>query len=88
MTTDDRMLNARILALKKAKAALEWEGRISSAEIRTRLDNSEEGQKLSPSQKCAIEHILDALEAVLQGNEVIAPHPNYQDCRDMHEGRP
>ena len=88
MTTDDQMLQARILALKKSKAALKLEGSISSAAVRTRLYNSEEGRRLSPSQKCAIEHILDALEAVLQGNEVIAPHPNYQSCRHMHEGRP
>ena len=88
MTTDDQMLQARILALEKAKAALKLEGYIFSADIKARLYNSEEGRGLSPSQKCVIDHILEALEAVLQGNAVVPPHPDYQSCRDMHEGRP
>ena len=86
MTTDDQMLQARTLALEKATAALKLEGDIFSVDIKTRLYNSKEGQGLSRSQKCAIDHILEALEAVLQGNEVIPPHPGFT-CRDQHEGR-
>ena len=82
MTTDHQMLQAQILALKKAKVALELEGTIHSVSIINRLYNSEEGKGLSPSQKCAIGHILEALEAVLQGNEVNPVHP---DCRSMYE---
>ncbi len=88
MTTDEQMLQAQILALEKAKVALELEGRIYSADIKNRLYNSEEGRGLSLSQKCVIDHILEALEAALQGNEVLPPHPGYQSCREMHEGRP
>ena len=84
MTTDDQMRDARILALKKAKVALELEGDVFSAHIRTRLYDSGEGLALSPSQKCAIEHILGALEAVLQGLGYSPPHV---DCRSLHEGR-
>ena len=67
MTTDNQMLQARILALKKAKAALELVGDVVSVDIRNLLYNSDEGRGLSPSQKCAIEDILGAIEAVLQG---------------------
>ena len=85
MTTDDQMLQARILALKKAKVALELVGEISSVDIRNRLFNSEEGRGLTESQKCAIEDTLDALEAVLQGNGVIARHFGNPDCRTLLE---
>ena len=84
MTTADEMLQARILALKKAKAALKLEGEIASVGIRNRLFNSEEGRGLSSSQKCAITDILDALEAVLQG---LGHNPHPGDCRSRHEGR-
>ena len=55
MPTDDEMLQARILALKKAKAALKLEVGIivKCRALPNRLFNSEEGQGLSPSQKCA-----------------------------------
>ena len=82
MTTDDEMLQARVLALKKAKAALKLEDKIVSVEIQNRLFNSEEGQGLSPSQKCAIKDILGALEAVLEGN-TYPPHSG--DCRSLHK---
>lgn len=85
MTTDDQMLQSRILALKKAKSALKLEGAIHSADISTRLYNSDEGKGLSPSQKCAIHHILEALEAVLQGNGVNPAHPPDVDCRSVYE---
>ena len=84
MTTDDQMLQARKLALKKAQTALELEGDVYSVGILSRLSNSDEGRKLSASQMCAIRDILDALEAVLQGNRY-AKHPG--DCRCLHEGR-
>ena len=43
MTTDDQMLQARKLALKKAQAALELEGDVYSGGILSRLSNSDEG---------------------------------------------
>ena len=84
MTTDDQMLEARKLALRKAQAALELEGTVRKGNILGRLYNTDEGLGLSQSQKCAIDDILGALEAVLQGLGYDA-HPG--DCRSLHEGR-
>ena len=84
MTTDEQMREARLLALEKAATALKTEGAIRSANITTRPYNAEEGRGLSPSPKCAIDHIVEALEAVLQGNGA-APH--HACCRTQHEGR-
>ena len=83
MTTDDQMLQARILALKWAQEALESPGSFSSMIIRNRLYNSDKGRVLSPSQKCAIEDILGIAEAVLQGLEYLL---HCGDCRSLKEG--
>ena len=89
MTTDKQMRQARILALKAALEALEQDSEVcgpsvySGNTVRDHLFNTEE---LSESQKCAVGHIFEALDAAIQGNEVLQAHPGFS-CRELHKGR-
>ena len=85
MTTDSQMREARILALEEAQQALGRCDTIRSADLLNRIINSHEGREHSPSQRCAIQDILGAIEAVLQGNRY---EPHDDDCRTLHERQP